>query len=240
MKIISKFYDYYDSIGKSDQSDYPLYIRHTRDQSTKQLPISNVLNAMSILPQVKYGDAGIVFFCGKAYPFIEYNTYKFHTIPSLTKYITNEIANVSKDDLWSLRSLKEHIQYFKYSNQGKKSPYWLRHPKYSIATWDYCVSTCRSLDIEPNIFRILQAPVFVQLNSRTTKDTLIVNPLLKEYNFVTVVDPYTAYQELSMYLGNILVEQKNPNVHISDELKAQSKGFDKWSFKKRPTKGKIV
>ena len=63
------------------------------------------------------------------------------------------------------------------------------------------------------------------------KTTLIVNPTLRSYQFFKVIDPFTAYQELSMFLGNNLVTQKDPNPPISDVDKRDTHGFNEWSFK---------
>ena len=46
-----------------------------------------------------------------------------------------------------------------------------------------------------------------------------------------IKDPYTAYQELSMYLGNMAFPNK-PIPTISDEVMAEIKGFNKFSFRK--------
>lgn len=61
------------------------------------------------------------------------------------------------------------------------------------------------------------------------------HPLLKDYGFVHAVDPFTAYQEISMFIGNL---PKDPNfmVTLSDKEELYKKGFDNWSFKRPPTK----
>lgn len=53
------------------------------------------------------------------------------------------------------------------------------------------------------------------------------------------VDPYTAYQELDMFLGNNLVFQEDPDAHLTDDLKIHYKGFDKtYGFRRRPKENK--
>ena len=51
----------------------------------------------------------------------------------------------------------------------------------------------------------------------------------------TVVDPYTAFQEIAMFLGGMAMPLK-PIPHLSDEIIAASKGFDKYSFRKDKSK----
>lgn len=58
---------------------------------------------------------------------------------------------------------------------------------------------------------------------------------LKEIGFARVLDPYTAFQELSMFVGGVMARPGNPIVRITDdEVLAGKHGFDKWSFRKMP------
>lgn len=56
---------------------------------------------------------------------------------------------------------------------------------------------------------------------------------LSEMNFASVVPPWEAYQEIEMYLGTILVNDKTDMIKVSDETKLKKYGFDKWSFKNK-------
>jgi len=58
------------------------------------------------------------------------------------------------------------------------------------------------------------------------------NPVLKKVGFFRAVDPYTAYQQLSMFVGGILPKKEKPIIKISDKDMIIKKGFDKWSFRK--------
>ena len=72
------------------------------------------------------------------------------------------------------------------------------------------------------------------------EDELVTNPILKALQFASQVDAYAAWQELSMFLGNNLVSSvgKAPRP-ISDELKAEAKGFDKkTSFRNQKNRKK--
>jgi hypothetical protein len=61
---------------------------------------------------------------------------------------------------------------------------------------------------------------------------------LRPFEFQRIVDPYTAFQELSMYIGGIL-GNLNPKVpDVSNEDLIVAKGFDKWSFRKESTKSR--
>lgn len=58
---------------------------------------------------------------------------------------------------------------------------------------------------------------------------------LKEIAFAKVLDPFAAFQELSMYLGGVLARPGPEMVEIRDEKSVVAKkGFDRWSFRKPP------
>jgi hypothetical protein len=58
---------------------------------------------------------------------------------------------------------------------------------------------------------------------------------LKDFQFYKVRDPYTLFQEISMWVGGILPGSANPMVQITDDnIKVAKHGFDpKWSFRKQ-------
>lgn len=58
-------------------------------------------------------------------------------------------------------------------------------------------------------------------------------PLLKDFSFQSIVDPFTAYQKILFFMSNDLVSEPLNDFKMSDDLKRDSKGFDKWSFRKK-------
>lgn len=46
------------------------------------------------------------------------------------------------------------------------------------------------------------------------------------------MDPFTAFQEISMFLGGVLKRTEVDTVDIGDEAMRDEKGFDEWSFKR--------
>lgn len=93
-----------------------------------------------------------------------------------------------------------------------------------------------------DIFAELNAPIFVttlaegssrmiQTGFEHIRDHKItVNGLLKDFEFYRVVDPFSAYQNIAHYLGNVLVDKKKfPD--IADKYKIEQHGFDKTSFR---------
>ena len=64
------------------------------------------------------------------------------------------------------------------------------------------------------------------------RDILKLNICLKDIEFNKVVDSYTCYQEIYMFVDNNL-RSKPETIDISDENKAASKGYHEMSFKNR-------
>lgn len=65
-----------------------------------------------------------------------------------------------------------------------------------------------------------------------TSGRVVVNPCLRPLEFIKCMEPFTIYQELSMFLGNLASKDDTP-VKIADKDRVQQHGFDKWSFRKK-------
>lgn len=56
---------------------------------------------------------------------------------------------------------------------------------------------------------------------------------LNDVDFIKVLDPVQAFQQLSMWVGGVLPQPGNPMVQITDDsVKLVKHGMDKWSFRK--------
>lgn len=78
----------------------------------------------------------------------------------------------------------------------------------------------------------LEAPVFAYTHTSNGKE-ITLNPCLKEFQFYKVVDPVTAFQEISMHLGTYLSRYEVSSQPLSEKESLQKHGMDKWSFKKK-------
>jgi hypothetical protein len=63
-----------------------------------------------------------------------------------------------------------------------------------------------------------------------------LNAMLKDVAFFKVLDAWQAFQELEMFLGGIAAPENRPPVAISDKDRIAQRGFDRYSFRKAPTK----
>jgi hypothetical protein len=187
----------------------------------------------------------VVAFCGKLYP-------GYKTLEGEVFYSTERMER-SFNKIIELNE-PEHPKYRTYTSSMSNSTWksrvsflnkktdLSRHryfggPSLAHNSWANFVENT-NLSINSDAFRALKAPVFVlYIDHRSQHAEIVVNPQLKDFNFATQLDPYTAFQELSMYLGNDLVDQMDPNIERTDDLIRDQKGFDKWSFRKPGKKG---
>ncbi len=63
--------------------------------------------------------------------------------------------------------------------------------------------------------------------------SITYNALLRPLNFAKVKDPYTAFQEIAMWVSNLAAPQKDMPI-ISNKMKIATHGFDEWSFRREP------
>lgn len=234
MKIVSKFKDYYDSMRSMDREPEPLYVRETtthrltgyqwRGRRHGETPEGRATReAADPLwteattpphPRRATGGRGVVAFCGRLYPFLTYGGRVAWTIQA---FIDAAIATADDDDFPDKRGWLERVA------NGQ------RLHEFNGRSWDHFMwSRTRVVDDAP--FRHFDAPVIAM-----TDEDIVVNPRLHAYDFARQVDSYTAWQDISMFLGNNLVRSVMKPEPVSDELKAHAHGFDKQSFRKTKT-----
>jgi hypothetical protein len=63
----------------------------------------------------------------------------------------------------------------------------------------------------------------------------LVNPCLREFDFMKALDPFTCLQEIQMYVSGVLRGTENATVEISDKHKVAAHGHDPdYGFRTRP------
>jgi hypothetical protein len=92
------------------------------------------------------------------------------------------------------------------------------------------------------LFDDAHSPVFIARRKEEPKSQkwmtkITWNTCLKDIEFYRIMDPYTCFQEIAMWWANQAVPQK-PIPHVPDEVMVGAKGFDKFSFRKDPTRSK--
>lgn len=240
MYIISKRKDYYDGVVGSVGIDKTIVYEREKIEIEEYVKFPDEfrsnqpwrkwndrnhfldLNKYAIKQESKYeiSDNFIIGFCGKLYL-----GWKFH---------------------W--RTPSDHIHYGRFHT---KVVYDLDEVKKHLRESNFFSSNLVD-DINyvhnynpMDLFREYKTPVFVYDShyKRSSIDSnwrdssrFIINPILKEYEFYKVFDPFTTFQEIQMFISGVLGTGEKEIIEVEDKYKIGQHGFDKWSFRKEPTK----
>jgi len=239
MYIISKNKDYYDGVVGTvgidktivyertvevieDSSNFPRPFKWERKNIHKENPFREVMHFSTKSKKYIGNSYFLVGFCGKLYMGwrMFYNMKEYD--PESDKY-----KDVEKYDIiYGYENVKKHLKYYSF---GKRKEDHVKHV----------------MDYNPiHIFRELKVPIFVYDSMgdgefryrRSNGSHFIINPILKEYEFYKVVDAFTAFTELQMFISGVLGTGENDIVEVEDKYKIAQHGFDKWSFRKEPEK----
>lgn len=229
MLIISKFHDYYDTASGLG-IDKTIQYKRTEEKFVKQnleLNISRIYQDGKTLYQSKtypetYYELIIVGFCGKTYVGYEiltvtkpkYNT--FNPVEEITYLYGEEAMDfvLSKHNLKKDKEVKNHINelLFKYHNK----------PNFNELFFKYNTPIFVMKDIEGYNW---------WSNGKATATQITYNAKLKNYEFVKVFDPFTAFQEIQMYVGGVLGGTEKDITVIAEKYRKSQQGMDKWSFR---------
>ena len=211
MRLHTDFHDYYDNAvgyGINENVHYNRFSKEVEIRIKSQFDFPNHKNV------------GLLGFCGTIYPFIELEKYnrEYDYCYDLEDYQLLERCFV-----YSFEEFKHKEKEWKgfHGNFG----YYDREEtqlKQFFLNWSY-----QSNDI----FLEHKVPAWMLKLDRNENEG-IINPRLKDYGFDRIRDSFTAFQDISMYLSNILIEQKE-TAEIEDKFRIEQHGFDlKKSFRK--------
>lgn len=214
MYIISNFKDIYDSVAHTKGIDKSIiYERYTQELelSNNDLRYYNFNKRTSYISSDYYLfnyttlSPYILGFCGKIYIVGVKITEEKDKYNTVKKTTTNYIYDFN-----------EIIESYK----GKY---------YYSTTVNYLTELKNSNKLQ-EIFHKYKTPSFV-IKLGTSK--LIINPILKNFDFHKHMDIFTIFQEIEMFISGVIGVNTKPIVEISDKHKIIGHGFDfKYSFRK--------
>ncbi len=233
MRIISRFRDYYDSVQVYGTDPAVIYVRETRRVQVAELDDEVVprLEALSELaaqagrfdtPFYREDYHGAVLaFCGRAI--------SCHQLG--VRWASSAAQVRGLFDLPADTPARGELSF----------PRWggLLRPYFNLAAADWLEAQCAERPVPDSLHVDLQCPVFLLHPWRgATPMTVELNPMLRPMGVASVIDPYTAWQQLSNYLNGPLtgLHRQHPNDQIDDRTMARKKGFDEASFRGRPAK----
>lgn len=250
MYIISKFKDYYD-IGSSLGIDKTNVYKRVEESLTLN-DINNKLqnehpdlNAFRSSGHRRINYSKLNYFKSYTKNYISHTSrrvymnsdrlFKKHIIAVCGKLysvllFTEESTSSSKCHIFhNYEQVKEHL-----IKNGEPVPEKDSFKGKNFCLFDRLFFKNEVIESDINIF--YKTPILSYTFSIYNGFTLTLNPELNKFEFFKVLDPYTMFQEVSMYNSGVLTNTEDNMVQISDEDKKVAKGFDNYSFKKLPTK----
>lgn len=250
MYIISKDKDYYDSAVGMGIDKTIVYERHSSEEDCPQ-ELIDILNTYrgsldfieGTFPKNmdRHSTSFIhVGFCGKIYLGVEIHKYfkDKHSATGERKEI---------EVIWNHNQLRMMLDSKEEKN---KKWYWNRDKRSHLERFNNYVAILEAYDAT-KWFREYNTPIFVlhkkpldgvsywrRYHGYSNDDRKIyINPVLKNYQFVKQIDPYTAFQEIQMYISGVLgVNRDGTEFPATEKQKVAQHGMDKWSFRKKPSK----
>jgi hypothetical protein len=217
MKLHSDFQDYYDkAIGYGVDEK----VHYNRFQKTVDIHLKTSAD------RPIHRRSGILGFCGTLYPFIQISRYdKKHDFDYLDDYdgrVVEEFYAFSveeyreKEEKWS--DYSDDFDFVDNSRRIKLKQFFV----------DWSIS-------DDSIFLEYQVPTW-RMQFYPTGSNALLNPNLREIGLERMKDSVTVFQEISMYIANIIVEQK-PIAVVDDKHRIEQHGFDvKASFRRSKKK----
>lgn len=226
MKIISKHHDYYDAMIRGDTDYSYIYNRRKSDVDVSKLDVAN-RRAESPFPvkdsQIVLIERGsdlftrnrvselstfLIGFCGKIYTGV---------------VVTSPEEPGNKDYLYG----DDAFEYIHSAINNKYSN------KKTLAMLMSRLKEQETYSRLTKLFLQLKVPYFVLTSAYRASHKLTVNPVLKDYRFYKVFSIPQAYQEIRMFVENNLASDTEVDVPTGDDVVlAESKGYDKFSFRK--------
>ena len=242
MRIKSTFHDYYDVVMGDGQDRTLLYVRkpvevpvgygaHKQQLTEEQAELAKDIPNFPPLPGRSWRrtkltvDSYVVGFCGKIYPVLALTTMKSFdpvfcfNVEQVDKFIG---ANFHKKEIEDYHASKSR---------------WSRRNRWSAEVTRKSFVKCFAEFVEKqdhyaDFFEEKKCPIFIRDNTRST---ITFNGCLRELEFVRVIEPYTAFQELAMFWGG-MAQPNRPIPEVTDKDMVTAKGFDKYSFRKEKSK----
>lgn len=226
MRIISNFKDYYDSASSYGIDPTLIY-----DRKTKEISLPKNITK---IPKGEYSDKFI------------------QTLKTISNF-ESEIRLSRSTGIYRFYVLGCSGKFYPYiqkQNESKNNKFFTLDETFEDMKKDRNYSRYFSFWVKEkisNFFNFFNKfkndTIFIELKSPLIlfnfKEELIkVNPnLIEEFpEFVKFLPPFEMFNEVSQYVGNILVSSESPDIQLTDTQKATNHGFDKYSFRKEGKK----
>lgn len=256
MYIISKFRDYYDSVTGLEIDKSCIYERNQFVDNSQHDFIDNSElfkgdrigwstdpymlrsyskpNSYSKTGKISFIKPFIIGFCGKTY--VGYVFHYERTDMTFDEKIKisydleeiNKLIEIEDNKEYLNKNTKNRINSFfnKFNNKEHNKLFLEKHVPIFV------------FDFETNLTdsKIFDDKIKLDFSSRMHNGRfLLYNPCLANYQFYKVFNTAQAFQEIQMYMQNVLCKKEDNMIQISNKDKILQHGYDfKWSFRKEP------
>jgi len=256
MRIVSKQKDYYDGVMQHGIDLDLVYVRDNREEVLDEKYSGIVGSCPGIVGF--WSQVHVIGFCGTLYPVVQLwknptanpHSYQYHENRDPDpKEMYTDLDHI--DRFVEANLSEERVEKY-YAHSTEKYSFW-RHLA-NRQGWEkfYESYNEKSTKHYQSLFDEAKAPVFVVSSGHRVfagvkkydngwsqnimKQGVRFNPFLKNYAFAKVKDPYTAFQEIRMWISNQASPERKM-IEMSNEDTAARLGHgDKYSFRKAPTK----
>lgn len=250
MRIVSKFKDYYDSSAGFGVDMSQVFVRKQEAHSLMELAqspdfsllekeLSRTMANIRHLRSESYSPV-IVGFCGKLYVGLK--------APKITESGEYEYSgsgmsrSVVQRIYWSPgefpdEALNKKVDHFSLSLFLRRQ----HNTVETIADWfemnkKELVRECSAAFAGANQVVFFYDPYANEPYAKQVKNDIVINPCLQDYGFQRVKDPFSAFQEISMFIGGVLSGPERDTITLCDQDRIVAHGFDDKSFRKPATK----
>lgn len=238
MKIVgSDFKDFYDHLAVQTKDERPIYVRKHRgikvstNGSPEDLKVCKALKPyIDIFERMPnsfvFDGEELTGFCGKLYPHWD-DKWRLDEVLEMVESKKFDRATSARDREWAWT--KKHRESFE-SGPPTKIGRGHHHYRFNRADLKQFFDNFNT-NIGDQPFIEIGAPIFT-IYKNYDGTHVAINPCLKDMGFFKIMAAFQTYQELDMYLGNNLATQGDAKPRdITDKLRAETHGFDNWSFK---------
>lgn len=233
MRIISSFHDYYDCLQGLDEDRKTLYIREEKEVEYQNEIFPRLYEAFIKNKKQIEVEQYTIGFCNKVYPLIITKPYVVgsceeqyvYDFESMDKFIQSQLKKRELEIYLQNKKLRQYRPWM----GGNFKTYHTSHQNSVEQFFKDYASLCDKCE---DMFK--ECPIFVIHHERGGRN-LHYNCSLKTFKFFKKFNTQQAYQELSMWFSNKAVPMK-PIPVLDDVTMAESKGFDKFSFRKDKSK----
>lgn len=235
MRIISKFKDYYDHAMGFGQDPNLVYVRDFDEESILMTSSYNRLAlqkfqsaklehllkcAEKFYIRTNGGDWFDAYNCflivaGKLYPGLYFDKEYYFSVEKLTQ-LKNSLVKKEFRDSWAIRHIQSVIDQITLQRYRSRSV----RGEYITIPVDYFYDECVELNTPCLMIEVGNYRANIQYN-----------PVLKDLGFAHVLDPFTCFQELEMFMGSVKTSQLDKLPEVADKYKIVEHGFNEKSFR---------